>query len=182
VTSAETAFGGSIFLDGPPVASGTVRIIDSDVLTSVLGGSVGTETRNDAGNIRIATAGPIVVQRSDIRANATKGTGGVIDFISPLLLRSESIVSASAGPEGISGRVNIESPVSQLSENFTPLRVSFLPGLRFDACTSSGEASAFTTAAGVNTSAPFITWPSVLRMSNVPSFRSPSCLAESLTK
>jgi filamentous hemagglutinin family protein len=131
-TSGTTGGGGTITIDGTGANAARASMVDSTLTTSVSGG------KENAGNILIGTKNgfqSIVVNGSELRANADRGTGGDITLASSLILISpQSVITASSGNEGVNGTVNIESPVSGLSDNFTPLRTGFLPDLQAARC------------------------------------------------
>jgi len=117
-TSAALADGGNIGI----YATNMVRLTDS-IITS----SVGNETKTDTlgGNVTIDPQF-VILQNSQIRANAFAGAGGAIDIIatSAFIKDPASIVSASS-TLGISGTVNIQSPLQNVGGRLTPLSQQF---------------------------------------------------------
>ena len=117
-TSAALADGGNIGI----FATNMVRLTDS-IITS----SVGNETKTDTlgGNITIDPQF-VVLQNSQIRANAFAGAGGAIDIIatSAFIADPVSIVDASS-TRGISGTVNIQSPLQNVGGELTALSQEF---------------------------------------------------------
>jgi filamentous hemagglutinin family protein len=113
-TSAALADGGNIGI----YATNMVRLTDS-IITS----SVGNETKSDTlgGNVTIDPQF-VVLQNSQIRANAFAGTGGAIDIIatSAFIADPSSIVNASS-TLGVSGTVNIQSPLQNVGSELTAL-------------------------------------------------------------
>ena len=103
-TEASQASGGNIDVR----AIDRVRLVNSTISTSVLGGS-GT-----GGNITI-DPNVVVLQNSQVIAQAVQGAGGNITITTPLFLAdSNSLVSASS-QFGLNGTVTIQSPTSNLS-------------------------------------------------------------------
>lgn len=86
-----------------------VRLVNnSEITTSVKG------TQGSGGNIFIDPK-MVLLQSSNVTAQADRGAGGNISFVTPLFLAdSTSIVSASS-QRGVSGTVTIQSPTSNLS-------------------------------------------------------------------
>ena len=116
-TEALNASGGNITLRAPNL----IHLINSEITSSVKGppNSVG-------GNIDLDPQA-IVLQASKILANATLGRGGAITLTGNVILQDPlSLVSATAGPAGINGSVNIQAPIQQLSETTSPLPEKFL--------------------------------------------------------
>ncbi|MGD9900313.1 MAG: filamentous hemagglutinin N-terminal domain-containing protein [Calditrichaceae bacterium] len=115
-TEATQADGGDIVID----TGFLVWLIDSPV-TATVGG--GPET--SGGNVKIDSQ-YIVLNNSQIIANAYEGSGGKIDITAGTYLADwNSIVSASS-TLGISGEVNIEAPLANLSGLLTPLTTPFM--------------------------------------------------------
>jgi len=128
-TQAREGGGGQITI----TASDEVRLTDSSIDTSVATG------RGDGGDVRI-DPDLVVLNRSQILANAEDGNGGSI-FIraGAFILSTGSVVDASS-QTGIDGSVSIESPASDLTSQTTPppqqyLDVSALLG---NACAAAG--------------------------------------------
>ena len=91
-----------------------LRLVNSIIRTSVLGGT------GNGGNIRI-DPNIVVLQNSQILAQAIQGAGGNITIFTPLFLAdSKSLVSASS-QFGLNGTVTIQSPTSNLSGSLGPL-------------------------------------------------------------
>jgi large exoprotein involved in heme utilization and adhesion len=113
-TEAETADGGNITL----LAGSRVELRDSQITATVQSG-VGK-----GGNI---TFDPqfIVLQRSQVRADAFGGPGGNVHLIAEVFLADPlSQVSASSAL-GINGIVNIQAPVTSISGAVAPLPQAF---------------------------------------------------------
>ena len=103
-TEAAQASGGNIDIQ----AIDRVRLVNSSISTSVLGGS------GSGGNITI-DPNVVVLQNSQVIAQAVQGAGGNITITTPLFLAdSTSLVSASS-QFGLNGTVTIQSPTSNLS-------------------------------------------------------------------
>jgi len=108
-TSARTADGGNILLTGGDL----VYLFDSGLTTSV-----GTGT-GKGGNI---TVDPefVVLDHSQVRADAFGGPGGHIIIVSDFFLRNRTVLSASSAL-GTQGTVAIQSTVTNLSNGVAPL-------------------------------------------------------------
>ncbi len=111
-TEAAQATGGQITLQSDFL----LHILESDVKSSV-GGDVGS----DGGNIELRSGDFVVLQGSAIEAKALAGRGGDITVTSPTFL-ADSFTTLDASSEfGVSGIVNIDSPVQNLSQSLAPL-------------------------------------------------------------
>lgn len=128
-TEAQQAGGGNIELSSGRI----VELVDSRVTTTVQGGS------GNAGNIDV-NAPVTVLNNSTVRAQADAGKGGNItigETGTDLFLASpDSIVSASAGPAGVNGTVEIRGVVNNLSGSLTSLTQAYQdsPPLAADRC------------------------------------------------
>ncbi|MFO0701855.1 MAG: filamentous hemagglutinin N-terminal domain-containing protein [Nitrospira sp.] len=86
-----------------------VRLVNNSEITTSVKGEAGS-----GGNIFIDPK-MVLLQGSNVTAQAVGGAGGNISFVTPLFLAdSASIVSASS-QRGVSGTVTIQSPTSNLS-------------------------------------------------------------------
>lgn len=85
-----------------------VRVVDGKVSTSVLGGA------GSGGNITIDPK-VVLLQNSDILAQANRGTGGDISITTPVFIADESSRVDASTPFGLNGRITIQSPTSNLS-------------------------------------------------------------------
>ena len=138
-TQASQASGGNINIQ----AVDRVRLVNSSISTSVLGGS------GSGGNITI-DPNVVVLQNSQIIAQAVQGAGGNITITTPLFLAdSTSLVSASS-QFGLNGTVTIQSPTSNLSGSLgtltsTPSQAQSLLTQRC-AALANGQASSFVVA------------------------------------
>lgn len=119
-TSATQASGGDIELTAPNM----VRLVGANLTSSVAG-----PPGSNGGNITIDTAHPqfVIMQgNSQILAKANAGQGGAITIIGGVVLQDAgSVLDATAGPAGVSGTVNIQSPFQQLSGAIAPLPQAF---------------------------------------------------------
>jgi hypothetical protein len=114
-TESERAGGGSIELK----AGKWVLLQDSAITTSVQGGG------GNAGNITISGPQFVILNRSQIIANAFEGMGGNIRIVADHFLKSaDSQVSASSSL-GIDGTVEISAPEVDLSGGLEALPVHF---------------------------------------------------------
>jgi filamentous hemagglutinin family protein len=137
-TRADQASGGDIKLTAPNL----VRIVDSTITSSVQG-----ETGSNGGNINIDPQ-LVVIQNSQLLANANAGAGGNITVAATgaVLVDPNSVLSATAGPAGISGSVNINSPIQVLSGALVPMKIAYTQtGLSGDRCAADpkGQFSSF---------------------------------------
>jgi large exoprotein involved in heme utilization and adhesion len=137
-TSATQASGGSIKLTSPNL----IRLVDSTITSSVQG-----QTGSNGGNINIDPQ-LVVIQNSQLLANANAGAGGNITIAASgaVLIDPNSRLSATAGPAGVSGSVNINSPIQVLSGTLGPLKLAYSQaGLSGDRCAAdpTGQFSSF---------------------------------------
>jgi hypothetical protein len=121
-----------------------VRLVNSVVSSSVQGGD-----STAGGNITI-DPNVVVLQNSQVTAQADRGAGGNIAITTPLFLAdSGSLVSASS-QRGINGTVTIQSPTSNLSGSLGPLssKPSQAQALLTQRCAAlaNGQASSFVVA------------------------------------
>ena len=117
-TEAAQASGGSILIQ----ATDSIRLINSQLNTSVQGGP-----NTSGGNITLDPA-VVTLQNSQVRADAVQGNGGNINIIAgTFLIDPTSVVSASS-QFGLSGSVNIQSPLSNLSGTLATLPQQPLQG------------------------------------------------------
>jgi hypothetical protein len=116
-TEASQASGGQIKITAPDM----VHLINSKISTSV-GGLAG---KSDGGNINIDPQF-VILQNSQILAQAVAGAGGAINIIatSAFIADPDSIVSASS-TLGISGTVNIQSPLQNVGGELAALSEEF---------------------------------------------------------
>lgn len=146
-TSATQASGGNITLTAP----NTVRLTNAQLTSSVSGlstsdaGNISINTvhpqfvvignsdisananEGRGGNIFIAPQYQVIQGNSLLLAKAGAGTGGRIDIIASraVLIEPGTELNASAGPAGVSGTINIQAPIQQLSGAIAPLPQAF---------------------------------------------------------
>ena len=137
-TSSSQTSGGNIKLTAPNI----VHLVDS-TLTSSVGGQAGS----NGGNITIDPQ-VVAIQNSQLLANAFAGAGGNITIVASgaVLVDPNSLLTASAGPAGVSGSVNINAPIQFLSGALVPLNVAYSQaGLSGDRCAAdpTGQFSSF---------------------------------------
>jgi len=136
-TEAETGDGGNIMI----TAGSLVRLIDSQMTAAVKSGE------GRGGNITIGSPS-VVLDGSQIGADAFGGPGGNIRIGADVFLASpDSVVSASSAL-GIAGTVDIPAPVTVLSETFALLPQIFVSAAallpaRCAARLSGGNTSSF---------------------------------------
>jgi len=140
-TEATQSGGGAIKITTNP--NGTVQLTNSTISASVLNGTGG------GGSVNIDPQ-YVVLQNSQILAQAVQGPGGNINITTNLLLPdSTSLISASS-QFGQQGTVMIQSPISPASGKIVPLgQKPLLPtSLLSQRCAAlaGGNASSFTVA------------------------------------
>ena len=111
-TTASEASGGRIKLD----AGFMVHILNSQLISSVQGSAQDT----NGGDINIDPEF-VIVQNSQILAQAEAGTGGNIDLIGNVVLIDSFSTLNADSRLGVSGNVNISSPIQNLSGAIAPL-------------------------------------------------------------
>ena len=117
-TEANQASGGDIVIQ----AIDSIRFINGRLSTSVLGGP-----DTSGGNITLDPA-VVTLQNSQILAQAVQGAGGNITIIAGTFLADPTSVISASSQLGLSGAVNIQSPVSSLSGSLATLPQQPLPG------------------------------------------------------
>jgi filamentous hemagglutinin family protein len=115
-TEAAQASGGNITLMAPIL----IQLINSTVSSSVEGG-----VQTIGGNIVIDPQ-YVILQNSQIIAQAFQGQGGNISITAGVLLVDGTSVIDASSQFGVSGEVNIQSPLSNLSQVVNPLQRSTL--------------------------------------------------------
>jgi filamentous hemagglutinin family protein len=115
--TATQAGGGNIKIQTAP--SGTVQLTNSTVSSSVLGGPGG------GGDVNIDPQF-VILQNSQILAQAVQGNGGNINITTQVFLADANSVVSASSQFGVNGTVNIQSPTSQLSGRIVPLPQSVL--------------------------------------------------------
>jgi filamentous hemagglutinin family protein len=138
-TEAAQASGGNIDIQ----AIDQVRLVNSTVSTSVLGGA------GSGGNISI-DPNVVVLQNSQVIAQAVQGAGGNITITTPLFLADSSSLVSASSQFGLNGTVTIQSPTSNLSESLGTLtsKPSQAQSLLTQRCAAlaNGQASSFVVA------------------------------------
>jgi large exoprotein involved in heme utilization and adhesion len=115
-TEAKRSDGGNVTLN----VGYLVKLVDSEVTSSVDGGPQTT-----GGNITIDPR-YVVLKNSKIVANAFEGTGGNITIVADTFLADPlSLVDASS-QMGVSGTVDIQSPINYISGLVSPLSSDFM--------------------------------------------------------
>jgi filamentous hemagglutinin family protein len=110
-TEGSQASGGNITLQ----AVESIRLVNSHLNTSVQGGP-----NTSGGNITIDPA-VVTLQNSQVRAEAVQGRGGNISIIAGTFLSDPTSIVSASSQFGLSGTVNIQSPVSSLSNTLATL-------------------------------------------------------------
>jgi filamentous hemagglutinin family protein len=114
-TQAAHASGGDITVN----AQEMIRLINSQINTSVAGGDT-----TFGGNIKIDPQF-VVLQNSQILAQAFAGTGGNITIISNVFLADPNSLVDASSQLGISGTINIQSPLQNVGGELTALSQEF---------------------------------------------------------
>lgn len=96
-------------------ATDAIRLANSQINTSVQGGP-----NTSGGNILLDPA-VVTLQNSQVLAQATEGAGGNINIIAGTFLTDQTSVVSASSQFGLSGSVNIQSPVSSLSNTLATL-------------------------------------------------------------
>jgi large exoprotein involved in heme utilization and adhesion len=110
-TEAQQASGGNIVIR----ATDSIRLVNSQINTSVQGGP-----NTSGGNITLDPA-VVTLQNSQIRAEAVQGQGGNINIIAGTFLADQTSLVSASSQFGLSGSVNIQSPLSNLSNTLAVL-------------------------------------------------------------
>jgi filamentous hemagglutinin family protein len=110
-TQASQASGGNIEIR----ATDAIRLVNSQINTSVQGGPT-----TAGGNITLDPA-VVTLQNSQVLAQAVQGQGGNINVIAGTFLADQTSVVDASSQFGLSGNVNIQSPVSSLSGTLAAL-------------------------------------------------------------
>ncbi len=131
--------GGNIKLTAP----NTIRLVNSQISTSVGGGP-----NTVGGNINIDPQF-VILQNSQVIAQAAQGQGGAIDITTQALLTDSASVIDASSQFGVSGTVNVQSPTSNISQALSPLSeealsVAALLRARCAARKQEGSVSSFT--------------------------------------
>jgi len=138
-TESVQASGGNIDIQ----AVDRVRLVNSTISTSVPSG-VG-----NGGNITI-DPNVVVLQNSQVIAQAVQGAGGNITITTPLFLADQTSLVSASSQFGLNGTVTIQSPTSNLSGSLGPLtsKPSQAQSLLTQRCAAlaNGQASSFVVA------------------------------------
>jgi large exoprotein involved in heme utilization and adhesion len=110
-TEATHASGGNIFIQ----ATDAIRLVNSRLSTSVHGGP-----NTSGGNITLDPA-VVTLQNSQVLAQAVQGQGGNISIVAGTFLADPTSVVSASSQFGLSGAVNIQSPLSNLSGSLATL-------------------------------------------------------------
>jgi filamentous hemagglutinin family protein len=132
------ASGGNITIS----ASDMVHLINSQITTSVQGGP-----ETVGGNITIDPQF-VILQNSQILAQATQGQGGNINIVAGSFIADPASLVSASSQLGVSGTVNIQSPVQNFSSVLAPLPKNFqsaaaLLAQRCAARVAGGQVSTF---------------------------------------
>jgi large exoprotein involved in heme utilization and adhesion len=140
-TEANQSSGGAIKITTNP--SATVQLTDSTISASVLDGTGG------GGSIDIDPEF-VILQNSQILANAVFGQGGNINIATNLLLPDTASLISASSQFGQQGTISIQSPISPASGKIVPLSQKPLveTTLLSQRCAASagGKMSSFTVA------------------------------------
>ena len=138
-TEAAQASGGNIDIQ----AVDRIRLVDSTISTSVLGGG------GSGGNITI-DPNIVVLQNSNVIAQAVQGAGGNITITTPLFLADQTSLVSASSQFGLNGTVTIQSPTSNLSGSLGTLasKTQQAQSLVTQRCAAlvNGQASSFVVA------------------------------------
>jgi hypothetical protein len=115
-TSSQNADGGNITITAPCM----VYLKDSEITASV-GGGAGTV----GGNISIDPQF-VILDHSQIIANAYEGQGGNIRIVSNVFLADPYSVVDASSALGIDGTVDIRAPITEISGTLVPLGENFV--------------------------------------------------------
>lgn len=121
-TQATQAGGGNITIE-----TAVVSLTDSDITAEAQGAS---QRGSNGGNITIQSQ-QLVLNRSAVKANAFGGNGGQINIMASEALLADVNTCArfacldASSELGVSGTVEVQSPVIDISEAITPLSPSF---------------------------------------------------------
>lgn len=116
-TKATLASGGQITINAPDM----IRLIDSPINTSVAGAA----GDSNGGSISI-DPDFVILQNSPILAQAFAGNGGAIDVTAGLFLADPASVVDASSTLGVSGTVQINAPINNLSSVVARLSDSLL--------------------------------------------------------
>jgi large exoprotein involved in heme utilization and adhesion len=122
---------GQVYLSGSELTAsaagdgGSVRLLGS-ANVFMAEASVSAEAGQDGGNIEVSAPETLVLQRSDLVANAIQGDGGNISIVAEMFLASrESVISASS-EFGLEGSIEIETPETDVGSGLVVLPESLV--------------------------------------------------------
>jgi large exoprotein involved in heme utilization and adhesion len=115
-TEAANTSGGDITINAPEM----VQLVNSKITTSVKG----VQGDSDGGNITIDPQF-VILQNSQIIAQAFAGAGGAINITAGVFLADPASIVDASSTLGISGTINIQSPVQNIGGRLTPLSQKF---------------------------------------------------------
>ncbi len=137
---ADHASGGNIDIR----AVDRIRLVNSTISSSVQG-----DASTAGGNITI-DPNVVVLQNSQVTAEAVQGAGGNITIFTPLYLADSSSLVSASSQRGVNGTVTIQNPTSNLSETLgtLPSEAGQAQTLLTQRCAAlaSGQASSFVVA------------------------------------
>jgi large exoprotein involved in heme utilization and adhesion len=140
-TQASQASGGTIKITTTP--SGTVELSNSTISASVLDGTGG------GGSVNIDPQF-VLLQNSQILANAVQGPGGNISITTNVFLPDANSVVSASSQFGVNGTVAIQSPINPAGGRIIPLSQKPLTATALlsqrCAALAGGELSSFTVA------------------------------------
>ncbi len=135
-TGAEHASGGNIKLAAPNI----IQLQESTLESSVQGG-----TETTGGNIDIDPQF-VIIQGSNILARATLGNGGQINIEGNVVLVDPFSRIDASSAFGVSGSVDIQAPIQNLSGTIAPLPEDTVPVVAlYSARCAAGEGGHFST-------------------------------------
>jgi len=111
-TSTQNAEGGNISLMIP---GSFILQEQAKITTSVQGGN------GNGGNITLANPNYILLDQSQIKAQANQGQGGNIHIVTEHFIRSPTSLVSASSRLGVDGQVEIESPDNNITEGITTL-------------------------------------------------------------
>jgi filamentous hemagglutinin family protein len=115
-TKAESASGGQITINAPDM----VRLTNSEVSTSVKG----VTGESNGGNISIDPQF-VILQNSQLVAQANAGAGGAINVIAGVFIADPNSLVSASSQSGPQGTVNIQSPVQNVGGELAALSDEF---------------------------------------------------------
>jgi hypothetical protein len=97
----------------------SIHLVNSKITTSVKAGA------GDGGDINIDPVF-VVLDASDILANAHDGNGGDIEIITNHLIKTPDSVIKASSVKGVDGRIQINAPDSQINGELSSAPIEFL--------------------------------------------------------